>query len=950
MEKKSESGSNLRIKQAKKQAKKAIESGKAPKVYDLIKKTPDDWDEPPKGEQFCVCQKCGETFEQEYSGEQNRYSSFKNCPTCRQRERFKKEKRLEKGQKNISEASLDYVPYPWQEQAHNDFQTHRFQVLACGNRCFAEGTIMSGVYKPIEDVKVGDKVLGNNGKLNRISYSNESEYHGNMYTVKAMGCLPITVTEQHQILVAEVQKNLDHKELNNIIISEKYIAVEKISKNKSLKHGTHTRNYVKIKKPICNVDCNYWDFEPLEKKYKNQINGIPLNEDTAWLFGLYCADGCCLGNSSSKITCNYKQTDLINKAVSILKNNGYSPNLRTREKEGTTCIIISKVQYSRKLDKEMGHGSLCKKIPDSILYNKDEKILTAFLKGYYAGDGSFNSKTGIMQSTTVSVTLALQLQIAFARFGFLASITKSKRQKSRINKKGEVKLSNTEYVISVRNQFALRMLGYNISKKIKEYSFSTPDSVYIEIKDISCEYKDCKVYDLTSADGTLSCCNIIARNSGKDRYTTMEGILYFIECLNENRHLYRPDLEPSVYWWILAPTEKMAKQNWREIKKYFPKPWVVAVSDSTLTMQTVGGGVIEVRSAYDPESLVGVGLDLVTITEAARIKDMQVVWANLEARLSSPGRGLERDKNGKTYGMGKAIINSSPIGKNYFYEMWTWGQKGNSNYSSDWISYQLPWTCNPSNKELAETKIKTKYGEITYEQSLRRRLGDRLYRQNYLADFLASDGTVFKDFEEKCVVNVYDSQFNFNSPERKRYISEWQKPVPYRNYRASWDVATGSSHDIPAFLVRDMETNHIVKIVNLYGKNYDNQYDTIAYWCKYYNNAPCVYSLTGHTAVKGQLSKRGVYEIPTDEQGGRKTQYVQSLVFAVQNEDIKVLYDGTDEANDLIVQMKDYTEENGKFSNKEAEYDDFVSALYLNYYDYEMQVEKVPWIGMMGCV
>lgn len=564
--------SNIRLQQAQETAKKVLKSGAAPKVYNLIKKTPDSWDTPPEGQQYSICEKCGKKFEQTYNGELNRYSNYRTCLDCRHKERFKKEKAIAENKVKSSESELAFVPYPWQEKAHEDFQKCRFQVLSCGNR------------------------------------------------------------------------------------------------------------------------------------------------------------------------------------------------------------------------------------------------------------------------------------------------------------------------------------------------------------------------------------------SGKDRYTTMEGIMYFVECLNENRQIYNLDMVPPVYWWILAPTEKMAKQNWRELKKYFPKAWVVAVSDSTLTMQTVGGGIVEVRSAYDPESLVGVGLDLVTVTEAARIKDMQVVWANIEARLSSPGRGLAKDRKGNKYGTGKAIINSSPIGKNFFYEMWTWGQKNHSNYSSDWISYQLPWTCNPANEELAKTIINTKYGKITYEQSLRRRLGERLYRQNYLADFLASDGTVFKDFEEKCVINIFDSEFNFTAQQRKEYIEEWQKPVPYREYRASWDIATGSSHDTPAFVIRDMQTNRIVKILSLYGKDYETQYDTIAYWCKYYNNAPCVYSLTGHTAVKGQLAKRGVYEQPTDEQGGRKRQFVQSLVIAIQNNDLKVLYDGSDEADTLVLQMNDYTEENGKFSNKEADCDDFVSALYLNYYDYEVIVEKVPWVGLMECI
>lgn len=123
---------------------------------------------------------------------------------------------------------------------------------------------------------------------------------------------------------------------------------------------------------------------------------------------------------------------------------------------------------------------------------------------------------------------------------------------------------------------------------------------------------------------------------GKDRATIMEAIKYFLECLNEVRGT---DLVPTVYWWAIAPIDKIANQFWRELKKYFPKEFVVDISNSDKTIYTLYGGVIEIRSAYNPEDLVGVGLDIVTVTEAARIADLETVWANLEARINSPGRG-----------------------------------------------------------------------------------------------------------------------------------------------------------------------------------------------------------------------------------------------------------------------------------------------------------------------
>lgn len=435
--------------------------------------------------------------------------------------------------------------------------------------------------------------------------------------------------------------------------------------------------------------------------------------------------------------------------------------------------------------------------------------------------------------------------------------------------------------------------------------------------------------------------------SGKDRYTIMAAIKYFVECLNENRIIDHPDMVPPVLWWQLAPTEKMAKQNWRELCQYFPKEWVVAKSDSNFQMETVGGGIIEVRSGYDPDSLVGVGLDLVTITEAARFKDLGLAWANLEARLNSPGRGRAIDRSGKKYGQGKAIINSSPIGKNEFYHLFCYGQKDHPDYSSLWWSKQLPWTCNPINDELAHTIVKTKYGEMTYEESLRRQIGDRTFRSNYLADFLAEDGSVFKKFEENCVVNPYAMDFN-DPGERKNFMTKWKEVDPYASYCGGYDPATGSSGDSPCFVIRNKDTNNIVRVFDLHGKNYEAQYDFIAEMCKMYNYAPLYWLRTGHTAVEGNFAKRGVTEMPLDEQGQNKQKLVQTLELVVENGDLHVLMDGSAEVQTLIYQMNDYTEKNGKYSNNEQPHDDFVSALYAAFSDYSVAEIQPVYSGLLG--
>lgn len=916
---------NLQIQKMKRQAKR----NSTPRVKNILK--PDiDFTDPPKGERYCTCSDCGRKFEQVLDTTRNRYSNFNRCPSCRKKIANSKNGSIKESEQTI--ATLPFKPFPWQKKAGEDFEKCRFMVIDAGNRCFTKGAFINGCDKFVEDVQAGDFSFDGNGNRTKITKVESETVTENFYTIKSLGRLPFEVTEDHLIYVSS--RNPETGEFYG-----KYVTAEWLYNE--LNSDCHAKMYLSSPMPKPWIDCDYWEFEKFEKNYKNQIDGIPLNEDTAWLFGLYCAEGCFLERAGSKLTLNYQDKEVQEKAIRILQENGYHPNVRERPDEGTTCVVVSKMQYARKLDKEIGHGSANKQIPSSVLYNKNKNILISFLKGYYAGDGYMNQRTGYLVSQTVSKKLAIQLQTAWLILGFNCNLSITDRRNKRRQSK------NVDYMVVQNDESAYNLLGYVRPKRphAKKF-FVVNDTVYTEVSKIDRIEKRDEIFKLCSESSEL-CANCTKNhNCGKDRMTIMTGIKYFAECLNENRHIDNPDMVPSVLWWQIAPTEKIARQNWRELKKYMPKDWVVACSDSTYTMETICGGIIEVRSAYDPEGLVGVGLDLVTITEAARIADLQTVWANLEARLNSPGRGREKDRNGKKYGCGKAIINSSPIGKNYFYDLYKFGQKTSDTYSSNWISYKLGWRENPYMNELADTIVHTKYGDMTYEEDLRRKIGDRLFKQNYLGDFLAMDGSVFKDFSEKCVKNLFD--MGLNKQQRDDFARQWKEPVPYHAYRIGYDPATGSSSDTPAVVVRDMNTNDLVAFVDLYGKNYDRQWDEIAYVSKYYNYAPCTWLRTGHTAVENQLAKRGVVEIPLDEQAGKKAQYIQSLERAIQNGDLHVLNDGTETVQTFIMQMEDYSEHDGKYSNESQPHDDFVSACYAAYYDYTDATEKIFYCGLMG--
>ncbi len=124
------------IKRAKKEARERKKVGRPPKVYDLLKDYSENANKPPKGKPTGICTKCSKEFDQEFREDRNSYSNYKTCPECRAKTAKKKETKLLKDNQNdnVIVKKLPYTPYPWQVEAEEAFQDHRFVVLACGNR------------------------------------------------------------------------------------------------------------------------------------------------------------------------------------------------------------------------------------------------------------------------------------------------------------------------------------------------------------------------------------------------------------------------------------------------------------------------------------------------------------------------------------------------------------------------------------------------------------------------------------------------------------------------------------------------------------------------------------------------------------------------------------------------------------------------------------------------
>ena len=172
-------------------------------------------------------------------------------------------------------------------------------------------------------------------------------------------------------------------------------------------------------------------------------------------------------------------------------------------------------------------------------------------------------------------------------------------------------------------------------------------------------------------------------------------------------------LKGGIAWWV-APDYPTANVGWR-FTTYLARQIPGAVEKrGDRIWEFPRGGWIQIRSAWEPDSLRSEGLNRVVIDEAALVQEpawTQALRPALTDRL------------------GDAVFLFSPKGRNWVYRLYLRGQ---DEAEPEYASWNLPSTVNP---RLEPTEI----------QQARRDMPDRWFRQEYLAEFLDDAGGVYRN-------------------------------------------------------------------------------------------------------------------------------------------------------------------------------------------------------------
>ncbi len=212
-------------------------------------------------------------------------------------------------------------------------------------------------------------------------------------------------------------------------------------------------------------------------------------------------------------------------------------------------------------------------------------------------------------------------------------------------------------------------------------------------------------------------------------------------------------------WW-LAPTYKMSGHVWRDLKQtlraYDPK---LTINQSERRIELSNGGCLEMRSTHNPDLLRGAGLDYVVLDEAAFMPEG--VWAEVVRPMLLTTQG-------------GALFISSPNGNNWFWRMYQLGQDPTE---SDWGAFHFTSLQNPL---IASSEF----------DAIQRTTPERIWREEYLAEFLDDDGQVFRRLRENATAPL--------------------TPAFYPEHRYVMGVDWGRKNDYTALVVIDATTHDMV--------------------------------------------------------------------------------------------------------------------------------------------
>jgi hypothetical protein len=210
-----------------------------------------------------------------------------------------------------------------------------------------------------------------------------------------------------------------------------------------------------------------------------------------------------------------------------------------------------------------------------------------------------------------------------------------------------------------------------------------------------------------------------------------------------------------------APTYKLVTEVWAEMRRDLRDEMTGLGNKTEMRLELTNGAIFEMWTLDNPDAGRSRKYARVIVDEAAMVKNLMDAWtASIRPTLTDL--------------KGDAWFLSTPKGRNAFWQLY---QLGVDSQHPDWACWQMPTVMNP-------------YIDPVEIEAARQMLPERIFLQEYLAEFLEDGGGVFRRVMEAATATPED-----RGKEGKRYL-----------YGVDW----GKHQDFTTIVVIDPERRRMV--------------------------------------------------------------------------------------------------------------------------------------------
>ncbi|MDE1853353.1 MAG: NADH-quinone oxidoreductase subunit NuoB [Thaumarchaeota archaeon] len=378
--------------------------------------------------------------------------------------------------------------------------------------CVPPDTVILGDNKLISEYSPGDSATGATGEA-KVTRTYSREYSGSLVEVAGRGMLPFVLTPDHPLLTsARVVRSGKGEYLSGTTWKKagELVSAPPVKVNGRFVFPTGTHDCLLIPRIKGHVGLTTVALTPYSTRRGLAIvrgqGGdppleLPLTKKTAWLLGMFVAEGWTTTNHDVSFSLGKDEGPLARQIFAIVRSLGYSPQIK--ERETSLVVRFSSSILARALREWCGHLAEHKKIPDFILYHSKPELLRAFLTGYHKGDGNVtidNRGPIFDRASTTSKILALQLQLAYARLGFFARLRREPRE-------GTAQIQGR--TAKTKDSYALWLL--TSKRKVADFRINA-DFIVVPIRRISRVRYSGNVRNLETTDNTYLVSNAVVHN------------------------------------------------------------------------------------------------------------------------------------------------------------------------------------------------------------------------------------------------------------------------------------------------------------------------------------------------------------------------------------------------------------------------------------------------------